>query len=61
MKLKEEDKQILKDLCQQFNLSYEKMLRLLDTTKEYEFKDRRAGIYEALKEIIKSDSKTTEQ
>jgi len=55
MKLKEEDKQLLKELCIQYNVSYEKMLKLLDTTKEYEFKERRAGIYDALSEIIKSD------
>lgn len=54
MKLKEEDKQLLKELCIQYNVSYEKMLKLLDTTKEYEFKERRAGIYDALSEIIKS-------
>ncbi len=60
MKLKDEDKQMLKELCIQYNISYEKMLRLLDTTKEYEFKDRRAGIYDALKEIIKSDLKTSQ-
>jgi glutamate mutase epsilon subunit len=58
MKLKEEDKQLLKELCIQYNISYEKMLKLLDTTKEYEFKERRAGIYDALSEIIKSDLKS---
>lgn len=57
MKLKDEDKQLLKELCIQYNVSYEKMLRLLDTTKEFEFKDRRTGIYDALSEIIKSDMK----
>ncbi|MDD4614624.1 MAG: hypothetical protein PHI40_04345 [Caldisericia bacterium] len=57
MKLKDEDKQLLKELCIQYNVSYEKMLRLLDTTKEFEFKDRRTGIYDALYEIIKSDLK----
>lgn len=57
MKLKDEDKQLLKELCIQYNVSYEKMLRLLDTTKEFEFRDRRTGIYDALSEIIKSDMK----
>ncbi len=57
MKLKEEDKQLLKELCIQYNVSYEKMLRLLDTTKEFEFRDRRTGIYDALAEIIKSGLK----
>ncbi|WP_410005394.1 DNA modification system-associated small protein [Aequorivita nionensis] len=59
MKLKDEDKQLLKELCNQYNVSYEKMLKLLDTTKEYEFRERRAGIYDALSEIIKSNLKTS--
>lgn len=58
MKLKEEDKQLLKELCDQFSVSYEKMIKLLDTTKEFEFKERRSGIYDALSEIIKSDLKS---
>ncbi|MFW5758522.1 MAG: DNA modification system-associated small protein [Bacteroidota bacterium] len=57
MKLKDEDKQLLKELCNQYNVSYEKMLRLLETTMEFEFKDRRTGIYDALSDIIKSDMK----
>lgn len=58
MKLKEEDKQLLKELCSQFSVSYDKMIKLLDTTKEFEFKERRSGIYDALSEIIKSDLKS---
>jgi hypothetical protein len=57
MKLKEEDKELLKELCRQFQVSDEKVLRLLETIKEYEFKDRRTGVYDALTEIIKSDLK----
>lgn len=57
MKLKDEDKQLLRELCIQYNVSYEKMLMLLDTTKEFEFKDRRTGIYDALTEIIRSGLK----
>jgi len=57
MKLKEEDKDLLKELCRQFQVSDEKVLRLLETIKEYEFKDRRTGVYDALTEIIKSDLK----
>jgi hypothetical protein len=59
MKLKEEDKELLKELCNMYQISYEKMLKLLDTVKDYELKDRRTGIYDALSEIIKSDLKTT--
>ena len=52
------DNDLLKDLCIQFDLSFEKMKKLLETIKEYQFKDRRTGIYDALKEIIKSDLKS---
>jgi hypothetical protein len=55
MKLKEEDKKLLKELCDEYKVQYAKVLQLLETVREYEFKDRRTGIYDALKEIIKSD------
>ena len=45
-------------MCTQYNVSFEKMEKLLATIKEYQFKDRRTGVYEALKEIIKSDLKS---
>lgn len=57
MKLNEEDILILQELCDQYQLSMEKVLKLLETVKDYEFKDRRTGIYDALKEIIKTDIK----
>lgn len=58
MILAEEDKNLLKNLCNEHYISFEKVLRLLDTVKEHELKDRRIGIYESIKEIIKSDLKT---
>ena len=58
MEKKQEDNELLKEMCTQYNVSYEKMLKLLATIKEYQFKDRRTGVYEALKEIIKSDLKS---
>lgn len=58
MKLKEEDEHLLKELCSQYSLAYEKILKLLITTKDFEFKERRSGIYDALSEIIKSDLKS---
>ena len=61
MKLKQEDKDLLKELCNQYNISLDKIERLLDAIKEYEFKERRTGIYDVLSEIIKSDLKTGEQ
>ncbi len=52
------DKELLQSLCEQYHVSMEKVEKLLATVKEYQFKDRRTGVYEALKEIIKSDLKT---
>ena len=58
MEKKQEDNELLKEMCTQYNISFEKMEKLLATIKEYQFKDRRTGVYEALKEIIKSDLKS---
>ena len=54
MNLSAEDEMILKELCEQHGESHEKVLKLLDTVREYEFKDRRTGVYDALREILKS-------
>jgi hypothetical protein len=54
MNLSEEDKQMLDELCGQNNVSQDKVLKLLKMVYEYEFKDRRTGIYDALREILKS-------
>ncbi|MEH7469700.1 DNA modification system-associated small protein [Priestia megaterium] len=53
MNLSADDKQLLQELCQQHELNYEKVLKLLNTVQEYEFKERRTGIYDALREILK--------
>lgn len=55
--MKKEDNELLKQMCTQYNISFEKVEKLLVTVKEYQFKDRRTGVYDALKEIIKSDFK----
>ncbi len=54
MKLPNDDKMLLEELCSQNEVDFEKVVKLLDTVREYEFKDRRSGIYEALREILKS-------
>jgi len=54
MNLSIEDKQLLQELCAQHEVNMEKVLKLLDTVREYEFKDRRSGIYDALRVILKS-------
>lgn len=54
MNLSSEDKQLLQELCEQHVVSQQKVLRLLEAVQEYEFKDRRTGVYDALREILKS-------
>ncbi len=54
MKLPDEDRALLEELCQQHKVSLQKVLRLLETVREYEFKDRRTGVYDALRDILKS-------
>ncbi len=55
------DKELLQELCEQYKVSFPKVEKLLATVKEYQFKDRRTGVYEALKEIIKSDHNQRKQ
>ena len=53
MNLTSEDKRLLEELCQQHGVSADKVLKLLDTVRDYEFKERRTGVYDALREILK--------
>ena len=54
MNLSPEDTRLLEELCQQHGVNPEKVLKLLDTVREFEFKDRRTGVYDALRETLKS-------
>ncbi len=54
MNLSTEDKQLLEELCQQNSVNSEKVLKLLDAVRDYEFKDRRTGVYDALRDILKT-------
>jgi hypothetical protein len=54
MNLPPEDQQLLEELCQQHGVSASKVLQLLKTVREYEFKDRRTGVYAALRDIFKT-------
>ena len=54
MKLSEEDQQLLGELCRQNNVNLGKVRKLLETVYDYEFKERRTGVYDALREILKS-------
>ncbi len=60
MILTQEDKNLLQQLCRQHEVSFDKVIKLLEIVREYEFKDRRTGIYDALCEIMKSDLYETE-
>lgn len=54
MNLTEEDKKLLGELCAESHVSHDKVLKLLQTVQEYEFKERRTGVYDALRVILKS-------
>lgn len=58
MQLSDEDKQLLEELCRQSNVSQTKVLKLLKTVYDYEFKERRTGVYDALREILRSSPST---
>lgn len=54
MTLGKEDQRLLEELCEQRGVSSAKVIKLLETVRDYEFKDRRTGVYDALREILKS-------
>lgn len=60
MKLSIEDDRLLEELCDQHGVSKEKVLKLLDAVRDYEFKDRRTGVYDALRDILKSTARSSQ-
>lgn len=54
MNLSDEDTILLQELCRQHEVNFEKVVKMLSIVREYEFKDRRSGIYDALREILKT-------
>jgi len=54
MKLSEDDQRLLDELCRQNHVSLAKVRKLLETVYDYEFKERRTGVHDALREILKS-------
>lgn len=60
MNLSTEDQQLLEELCREHQVSLDKVVKLLDTVREYEFKERRTGVYDALREILSSNSVDTQ-
>lgn len=61
MKLSNEDKQLLSELCFQHQVNYKKVIKLLDVEQEFEVKERRTGIYDALREVVKSSFNEEEE
>jgi hypothetical protein len=61
MNLSVEDNRLLEELCEQHGVGRDKVLKLLDTVREYEFKDRRTGVYDALREILRSKPAQTKE
>ena len=53
MKLSEHDKKLLKELCEQYKVNYEKILKMIDIEKDFLQRGNRVGIYDAIKEVIK--------
>lgn len=53
MNLSHQDKELLAMLCSEHKVSYKKVIKLLDTIQEYELKDRRTGIYDAIRDVLK--------
>lgn len=45
------DKELLQELCIQYNVEFDKVEKILATVKEYQFKDNRRGVYDALKKL----------
>lgn len=56
MKLTTEDQRLLEELCQQHGVSAAKVMKLLETVRDFEFKERRTGIYDALRDVLMSQS-----
>ena len=54
MTLADDDRRLLQELCEQHGVSAEKVLKLLETVRDYELKDRRTGVYDALRDILKT-------
>jgi hypothetical protein len=61
MNLSNEDRKLLRDMCQEHNVSFDKIIKLIDVNRQFQFKERRSGIYEAIYEIITSDIKSSER
>lgn len=48
MTLADDDRQLLRALCEQHDVRLDKVLKLLETVRDYELMDRPTGFYDAL-------------
>lgn len=53
MRISNDDQSTLKELCNEYGVEFNMLLKLLSTVQYYELKDKKFGIYDALEEIIK--------
>jgi hypothetical protein len=56
-----EDRRLLDELCEQHGVRPEKVQALLAIVRDFQFKDRRTGVYDALREVLKSKPGKREQ
>lgn len=55
MKLSNDDNNLLNELCKRNAISLEKVIKLLGVIQQYELMERRTGVYDELKAILKND------
>jgi hypothetical protein len=53
MRINQEDKILLGRLCSEYGIEVDKIINLLGTIQNYELKEKRHGVYDAIEEIIK--------
>ena len=55
------DNDLLQKLCKQYDVDYSTVEKLLDVVRKYQHQDRRTGVFDELKEILKSEPQNTEK
>lgn len=60
MELSCEDKRMLEEICLQQGINPELVLTLLEIESEFEFREKRTGIYNALREVLSKLADTQE-
>ncbi|MCB5279575.1 MAG: DNA modification system-associated small protein [Acholeplasmataceae bacterium] len=61
MRINNDDLNTLQELCHEYGVDIDKLLKLLSTVQDYELKDKRFGIFDALEEIIKQKDGSTDE